>query len=179
MIIIGIHGKARSGKTTSGEYLTSKGCYVNSLAARVYKTVQVMFNLQDYELDDKYKTIKHPKWGLTLREMLVLVGHDMARKLYDENIWMRHIAYEISEAEQAGAGVFVITDIRYADENTWLYNQGGILVHLQRDVDYRFDHITERGLSISPHDYVIKNSDSIQGLYDQWDIVLEKIRRSK
>ncbi len=174
MIIIGIHGKARTGKTTSADYLAKKGYWCTSFAWRVYKTVQVMFNLKDHELHDDYKLIKHPKWGMTLREMLVLVGHTMARELYSPDIWMEHVQDELDAVKKSGGvKVFVVTDIRYLDEVDWLKAQGGLLVILERDVDSISNHITEKGIPKEYADYIIKNKDDIEDFYKKWDDLLD------
>jgi dephospho-CoA kinase len=175
MILIGIHGKARTGKTTSADYLLKKGAWCTSFAWRVYQTVQVMFNLKNHELHDDYKLIKHPKWGLTLREMLVLVGHDMARKLYSDNIWIQHVQDELDAVKKSGAAVklFVVTDIRYQDEVDWLKEHDGILVMVERDVDNISNHITEKGIPRVYADYIIKNEDNIEDFYKKWDELLD------
>lgn len=169
MLLLGIHGKARSGKTTSADYLNSKGIYCTSFAKRVYMAVQTLFNLQPSELTDEHKTIKHPIWDLTLREMLILVGHDMARMCYRQDIWIKHVELELEAAIKNGIEVFVITDVRYDDEVEWLRSHNGILVHLQRDVGEYSDHITEKGIKSIPGDHIITNQNSIFDLYTEWD----------
>jgi dephospho-CoA kinase len=178
MILLGIHGRARTGKTTSQQYLESlnQGIYCTSMAKRVYQTVQVLFNLTDEELTDKYKTIKHPIWGLNLREMLILVGHDMARKIYRDDIWMTHMDQEIQSLKHnSWVKAYVITDIRYQDERDWLLSNGGILVHILRPTD-QINHITEQGLEVdSDKDFVIDNCGDLSKLHNQWNWILERL----
>lgn len=168
MPVIGIHGFKRSGKTTFGDMLEKKGCYTTSFAKRVYRTVQVMFNLKDCELGDSYKTIKHPEWGLTLREMLILVGHEMGRGLHSEYLWVQHVQQELGHISVClpEYKAFVVTDVRYRNEAEWVRN-AGTLVHLIRYGVTASEHESESGLPIMPSDLVVHNYPT-----EKWEYIL-------
>lgn len=168
--VIGLHGFKRAGKTTFGTMLEERGCYVTSFAKRVYQSVQVMYNLRDEELADEYKNIKHPIWGLTLREMLILVGHSMGREMYNPYLWLIHIQEELKglDTELMKEPIFVVTDVRYQNEADWIRNNG-VLIHIIKDGIEGSEHESEKGIAVLDDDLIVHNLNS-----PEWRIHLQE-----
>lgn len=96
-ILIGLHGKPRSGKDTLAAHLIAKHNLLRyGPSVRVKDTTAVMFDFPRWYLDDdKMKEAYDPFWKMTYREMAQKVGKESSRDVFGDDIWMRHVEKQL------------------------------------------------------------------------------------
>jgi len=132
-MIIGLTGKAGSGKDTAANYLKQKyGIQPIAFAAELKRIVKDLFDFSDEQIygPSEKRNEPDPRYPradgtfLTAREALQLCGTDFARKCY-ENIWVDKCFREIKRLHRSVGGIiigerqhphWVITDMRFPSE---------------------------------------------------------------
>jgi len=170
-IIVGIAGKARSGKDTVASYLSSEfGMDVVRFAASLKAGAKAMFDLTDDQIEGDAKDQPIEWLGITPRRIMQTLGTEWAQSLR-RDIWIRTTDRRISQLRLLGieeSGHWpgaAIPDVRFDHEADWVRSQGGVIVHIRRDVAAVEAHISEKGLHIEPGDVVIDNNGSIDELF--------------
>jgi hypothetical protein len=182
-ILIGLHGLARTGKDTAANYLASQYAFMAYAFAAPLKTaLQLMFNLTEEQLNGALKEVPLANIGKSPRELMQLLGTEWGRHLVHSDLWLllarQHLDAALEFNNQWLQG-FVISDVRFENEATWIRNQGGTVVHLLRpDATAVNPHVSEAGVAIHDNDFVIQNDADLQHLYAQLDhLMLILIRR--
>lgn len=178
MKIIGITGKARSGKDTVGNYLCLKHNFVQlSFAAPIKRMVTTLLNRgEDWIEEHKEKFIP----GLeSPRVLMQTLGTEWGRNIIDENIWINLVSREINNlmtqhAHPVPAGV-VITDCRFENEAEWIHRQGGgrIWQVIRFDAPEIPSHSSEAGLSTNLVDEILLNNSGYEKLYQRIEEILK------
>ena len=191
-LIIGIHGKPRSVKSTLARYLSARGKYnlyqygpsvaVKDAAAAMFGVDRALFD------DDNKKDVIDPYWKLTYREMAQKVGKESSRDIFGEDFWMRHVQRKWNSIcnEQTLDGRYnaahfvyngmILADVRYANEVKWIQERAGTVIFIVRDnlpVSSGTDHAAEAGLSVALANFVIYNNGTLEELYKQVDRCLK------
>ena len=113
MIIIGIIGKAYSGKSTLGQYLIDQhGFFKISFAERL-KKMCINAGLVTYEECYIEKTAHS-------REILQKVGTDLFRNQVDPYYWVKELQPDYDQLIRCGITKFVIDDVRFPNEAKWI-----------------------------------------------------------
>ena len=125
-MLIGISGYARSGKDTFGISLqrilkTYKiNCELDAFANVLKKDLDPFlldkFNISAFTKDDSEKFL--------IRPMLVAYGE--SKRNQNPNYWIEQIK------EKSKNKLTIITDVRYENEAKWIIDDGGFLIHLNR-----------------------------------------------
>lgn len=137
MQILGISGKARSGKTTLANELAARfGWNHLSLASVLKAKARTEFGLTEDQVNGEGKEkpchLYHSD-GVTpmvAREVLIRLG--LLYRSIDPMFWIRQL-----EAQIDSTRVNVISDVRFINEANWINDKGGILVRLNRAVELR------------------------------------------
>jgi len=181
MKIIGLTGKARSGKDTVGKYLCENHGYVRvSFAEPLKDMVGALIGLDP----DKLELIKDnqlPVIGYSPRELLQTLGTEWGRQTLHENFWVDIARAQITDLKQRNkcSGI-VITDARFENEATMLRDMGGIMVHIDRDCSIHIPkHSSENGIKMNEEDYLIYNIGDKGELWDQVEHLLTCINSRK
>lgn len=157
MILIGISGKRRTGKTTLAEILAKTYGFTHLSFAKVLKQeVRDKFGLTQCETDGANKESIIPSLGITPREVMIRWGQ--AVRGIDPNYWVKQVQAEILGATQAQLGRYVISDVRFINEADWIRRHGGNLIRLERDESYtgtNIDDPSETQLDGYFFDYVV------------------------
>lgn len=178
--LIGIHGKARSGKDTVAKYLVERhGFMRNAFADPLKLAAKQMFCLTDAQTwQDDMKEVVIPYWGRSPRQIFQLLGTEGGRQVFGEDLWLRRWNYHY---EQFGPVCnYVTPDVRFGNEADLIRNLGGRLIHLQSNrnhaglADMTKLHASEQGLRVLPDDFVIDNSGSFNDLYNAIDELMER-----
>ena len=162
--LIGISGKAGSGKDTLGKFLCNEyRCLHYYFAKPLKEGAKLMFNLSDKQIENKEKVIE--PWGMSPRKIYQLLGTEIGRGI-DVNIWVKNA--EMFVKQNAGFTV-VITDVRFNNEAYWIHNRGGIVINVVRDQDAIDEniHSSEHGLSSNNIDLTISNNGTKEELYNK------------
>lgn len=192
--LIGIHGHAGVGKDTVADYLGRYECvYKECFADPLKRACAAAFGLPIewfYEQDLKEQ---ETFWGVTPRKIAQFVGTEMFRNLVHEltgadtakdflpSHWIRLLASRLTglSAPPQGQGFYepgdtvIIPDVRFQDEANWIWENGGIVVHLIRDgcegnVGIQ-GHASEAGIDftrIPSKNYLIYNNSTLGDLYE-------------
>lgn len=163
--IIGIAGKARSGKDTVASFiLAAVGGYRYSFADPIRRMIaQLGIDMNDpYWQARKEEVI--PALGVSPRYLMQTLGTEWGRQLINPDIWITMAKHRLL---QAGEGM-VVPDVRFDDEAAWVRRAGGRVIHLQRDkVTPVKEHASEAGVTILPEDLVLTNNGSLEDLQAQ------------
>jgi hypothetical protein len=188
-LLIGLHGKPRSGKDTLAAHLIKKFNLLRyGPSVPVKDGTAAMFDIpREYLDDDSKKDTYDPYWKMTYREMAQKVGKESSRDVFGEDFWMRHVQrkwvsirdertldgkYNTSHVAYRG---MILADIRYANEIDWVKSRGGSMIFITRDnlpVSSGVGHAAEAGLPIELADVVVYNNGSIEDLYTQINVIL-------
>lgn len=175
MKLIGITGKARSGKDSAARYLWTQYAFSRIAFADPLKAAaQAMFGLSDRQAwDDELKEVEIPFWGMTPRRMLQLLGTDASKPIFGNDIWVKRwlITYDLLNDTDD----IVVPDVRVDIEADAIRKRGGILIEMRRDVagltGAAGAHVSEGGLS-APADFVIHNNGTLEELYGALDTIV-------
>lgn len=182
-MLIGLTGKAGSGKDSAGQYMVfnekynfKRYAFADCLKKNLSRITGIPGNYF-YDRDKKEEVLE--AWGKSPRELAQLFGTEVARYLHPD-IWIRALENEMGHRVggiRNSTFDTVITDVRFENEADWIRSNGGHVVHVHRDVDpiEASDHITEKGIEVLGQDYVLMNTGKLSELKWAVDALLESI----
>lgn len=172
-MLIGLTGKARSGKDTVGDFI--KG----DMSARGYDTVlhysfaaplkqglQTMFGWTEDHTDGDLKEAVDEHLGVTPRFAMQSLGTDWARNMINQNTWVIIAKKRISEAWRRGEHV-LITDVRFDNEAQAIRELGGVVIHIERPGQEEIQsnqHASEAGVTYKVGDLMLINDKGLKDL---------------
>jgi hypothetical protein len=167
MKLIGITGKARSGKDTIAKYLWEKHEFTRIAIADPLKfAARAIFGLSHEQVfDDSLKGEVIPYWGMSPRQLFQQLGTEAVKGTFGEDTWVRRWLmsyYVISKTDHV-----VVPDVRFDIEAETIRTLGGIIIEVRRGpglVGSTGDHVSEHGLSTLP-DAVISNDGTLEDLH--------------
>lgn len=198
-MIIGLVGFIGSGKDTVAKEFVKKGCKQDSFAGPLKDLCSSVFGWQrellegdtiesrDFrETPDIFWSKKLSIDNFTPRLALQLLGTDVLRNHFDQNIWLNSLEYRIRQ-QYKNSPCIVISDARFTNELDLIKHMGGCVIWVQRgelpewyeiaktahhnavskkimQTRYRDVHESEwNWAGVSP-DYIIDNNGSIEDL---------------
>lgn len=177
-MIIGLTGKAGSGKDTIADYLVHDYYFRKySLASPIKLAIANMFGVTEDFLDDRaLKESSRPELcGFSYRELAISLGSDWGRgaflEKFNQSLWLiladKHIDFTKN---------IVIPDIRFQDEVDWLESKGGILIHVSRKECTKIDHPSEAGVKVGDNHYIIHNDHGMIKLFMEVDRLARRLK---
>lgn len=181
-MIIGISGKAGSGKDTAAKML--EVLYANPdisyedfsnkkynkfadiitvhFADILKETVQTLFGIGEWETDTQEGKKTTISWiGKTVRELLQGVGQGL-RNAIDPDLWVKALFANTVECSN-----FIIADVRYPNELEAIKERGGILIRIDRKGAGAGNHDSETALDdYQDWDFHIGNNGSLKELFE-------------
>lgn len=171
--IIGLAGKARSGKDTVADYLASHyGYQPIAFADPIRAGLKAMFNLEDRWIDrDKEDAIK---WiGASYRQLAQTLGTEWGRQQIHPDLWVLTLAKRLWYASEDDK--FIVTDVRFPNEAVWVRSVGQ-LMHLDRmDAPDVRQHVSEPGIEPRMGEWIVYNNGSLDDLYHQLDCLMRDV----
>lgn len=171
MRLIGITGKAGSGKDTAADYLVREHGYRKYALAGPLKA---MLRAIDVPCDtQEEKAAINPVFGVTNRYLAQSLGTEWMRECVAEDGWLRlarqyiETQRELSRLSEDGSprGV-VVADIRYDNEAEMIKKMGGTILKINRRTeDIAGSHVSETGISPIYIDWVYDNDKSVDALF--------------
>lgn len=171
--VIGLIGKARSGKDTAASFLIDSNYSRVAFADPVKEMLSVIFPHIDFHNGDKTAIVE--PYGVKVRDLVVTLGHDWGRKMIGESLWIDIARRKIDYLLSIGKRV-VVTDIRYTDEADLVLEYFSDLVYIHRQSEGAGSlskHITENAVWDSYHYTTISNNFSLGHLRSE---ILDVIR---
>jgi len=198
-MIIGICGFIGSGKDTVAKEFVKLGCVQDSFAAPLKDMTATIFGWnrellegdtvesRDFrETPDMFWTKKLGVPNFTPRLALQLLGTDIMREHFSEDIWLDSLEYRL-RCKNNNATCVVVSDARFRNELHLINEMGGKVIWVQRgelpewfnvakeayhnavnrkimETRYADVHESEWNWAGYPADYIIKNDGSIEEL---------------
>jgi len=119
-IILGITGKAGSGKDTVANYLVRNHNFVKLHFADPLKDIcRKLFRFSEEQLDGSAKENIDPRYGQSPRWIMQQVG-TFFRNIYP-SVWIDYLTHKIESLDNGTAALrIVVADVRYLNETTAL-----------------------------------------------------------
>jgi hypothetical protein len=160
--LIGLTGKARSGKDTVAGFLPGQKL---AFAAPLKRGLQIMLQLNDEHVNGDLKEVTLDWLGKSPRQLLQTLGTDWGRNLVHPDLWLLVAKQKIEKYLSMGLDV-VITDVRFDNEADLIRSLGGQVWHIVRpDAQAVNAHASEAGVWFHPgKDYLIYNNGTLEEL---------------
>lgn len=179
-ILIGLTGRARSGKTTAAEHLARTYLLEQyAFADPLRDGLMAIFNLDptDFEGDRKEQPLG---WlDCSPRQLMQSMGTEWARNTVHPDVWVKLAEQNLDYMTQALDAVlgFVISDVRFENEADLIRRRGGTVVHIFRpDAQAVNPHISEAGVAAQKDDLMLTNYGTVEELLRSLDEVFLMIR---
>jgi len=169
-MLIGISGKKRSGKDT-----------VASIIAEILDNASVLHFADALRLEVAKATGFSIRYIEEHKENFRLIlqgwGTDFRRKIYGHDYWLKEMDKAIGELENYGGKNIIIADVRFENEYDYVKSRNGIMIRIERSVDYSDTHVSETNLDNKEFDHKILNLGSEIELREKVTKLVEDIKR--
>ena len=199
-MIIGICGFIGSGKDTVANMFVERGCTHDSFAAPLKDLCSSIFgwerSLLEGDTVESRDFRETPDMDLTTKKLgvpnftprlaLQLLGTEVLRNHFDQDIWLNSLEYRIRK-QSSDAPCVVVSDARFRNELDLIKNMGGKIIWVQRgelpewyetaktahsnvvsrkimETTYKDVHESEWNWAGYPVDYVIDNNGTLEDL---------------
>lgn len=168
-MIIGITGRAFSGKDTAAQYLHQYyGFHWDSFAAPIRQMAASLLGVpMTTLLDPEYKEKEIswlPEW--TPRKIMQNCGTEWGRDLVHNQLWIRACLNRSKAFHNV-----VISDVRFDNEAEAIRKERGFIIHMYRPdgPTTQSSHSSEAGIAWKSGDVIIDNDHTLQHIYTQLD----------
>ena len=183
-MILGLHGKMGTGKSTIADCLISvlhdeysiKSC-IKSFALPVYQVISIIFDMPIEEIKRNKNTLVRPRSFTDLksyRELLQNVGMEL-RDIVSKDIWVNALFGSdnmlVLQDWTADYKWWIIDDLRFSNEFIKIRNCGGKLIKIQRETNIKKnvhpDILTNKSevdldnIDDDSWDYIVDNNHSV------------------
>lgn len=175
-MIIGLTGKARSGKGEIASHLAlCHKFHEDSFAAPIRRFMMDILNIQSMNEYHALKEVPNPIFGgKTLREALQTCGTEWGRNMIYEEMWIESLKKRVSNSSKHSN--IVISDIRFNNEAQAVLDLGGKIVQVIRpsvSINYGRNHESEDVIDPEFVSHIITNKHSIECLHNQIEDYVE------
>lgn len=134
LTIIGLCGLAGSGKSTVAMELMGRHGFWIAPFARVLKAMSGVVLTSREMSGDLKETPLAKLGGRTPRQFMQLLGTEFGRANFGEDFWVDIWRQKIKdESNSHGQTLFVVDDVRFANESQAIRDMGGTVIKLVRD----------------------------------------------
>lgn len=168
-MIIGLTGKARSGKDTVAEHLAlTHGFHHYWFSKPMKDACRSMFGWNDDHLYGDLKEVVDPRFNVSPRVALQTLGTEWGRNTINSDMWILRAQKEIEQHD-----CIVVSDCRFDNEAEAIIESGGIVIEVSRnDINQVAPHSSEKGISSNLVTFRIDNNGTLQDLYKSVDSLL-------
>lgn len=159
MILLGLHGKAGSGKDTVAEMLRDAlpegTTTIRSFATPLKEVAKIKFRLTDEQVNTQEgKKEMVEDLNLSVRQLLELEGTEAARNIYGDDLWLWHMGQELEAANKSGYKVVIIPDARFENEAQFIKHLGGVIIGIERDLEEELATTTHASAQPLPEELI-------------------------
>lgn len=208
-MIVGLVGFIGSGKDTVAKQFVQQGCVQDSFAGPLKDMCSTVFGWdremiegetvesRDFrETPDIFWSKKLGIPNFTPRLALQLIGTEVLRNHFSQDIWLNSLEYRIRRNNETNC--VVISDARFRNELDLIKSMGGVVIWVQRgelpewfdtaktaynnaisrkimETKYRDVHESEWNWAGYHVDYTIKNDGTLEELQDKVQIISKEI----
>jgi len=169
--LIGVHGKAQSGKDTIARVLVEEHGFVRMAFADPLKAASaVLFGWPvEMAFSDEIKGYKSPLWDITGRTAFQRLG-DAMKIGFGTDFWIKRWACEYARLKDKHS--IVVADVRTNAEADMIRGLGGVILHLERRgaglSGLEGMHSSEAGITFNRStDLRIENNGTLSELEDE------------
>lgn len=157
-MIIGLTGKARSGKDTAAIHLEKNGFEHYWFSKPMKEACRAIFGWTDAHLYGDLKETVDERYGVSPRVALQTLGTEWGRGCISESLWV-----DIAKVKMQTASKIVISDCRFDNEAEIIRSLGGTIVEIVRDDAQEVNsHASESGISKDLVNFTIENNGTIE-----------------
>ena len=166
-MLIGITGKAGSGKDTISDALVESLSYRKIAFADTLKNMMcIMLNVSREELEDRDFKESFPELlnGKSVRYAMQTLGTEWGRDNFGENVWVNITGNKIldlrspSKSKNYDDGI-VVSDVRFDSEANAIKALGGFIIEVSREnLSEVENHVSEKGIDESLIDVKFENN---------------------
>lgn len=188
--LIGISGRAGSGKDTVAEWIYDhyQNAWTIAFADALKESAAVLFGVvEDNFHDQDLKNNLDPFWQVTNRQLLQFFGTEMVRETFTKlvpevgkDFWIWRLCKELNLVGLDPGDTFIIPDVRFQNEYDWIIQNNGIVIHLTRpgdsDIVGLANHASESGFNFTEprRTYHVNNNKTLTELFFSIEDVLNK-----
>jgi hypothetical protein len=165
--IIGLSGKARSGKdTAAGMLKTAFNAKTVAFADPIRDAMRVLFDFNEEHFNGSLKEVVVPWIGKSPRQLMQTLGTEWGRNIVNNDIWRILAARKIEQITE-DSNHAVVTDVRFENEAKMIRSMGGRVWHIVRDsIPTVSAHASEAGIAFHDGDVIIHNNGTLKDLFD-------------
>ena len=181
--LLGITGLKGSGKDTAAAHLEARYGWSRCAFADKLKTIAT--DLWDLSREQVHGSIEakethDERWGTTPRQLLQVLGTEVARQGHPET-WIRYLLRRLaSDRISAEWGVepvrgWATSDCRFPNEADAIRKHGGRILRVVRpgfDTGVANGHASEFSILAIKADYVVVNEGTLSDLYAAVDVII-------
>lgn len=175
-MIIGLTGRAFSGKDTVGAYLARAHNFsLVAFADPIRDALMAAFGLDYRVFKSEHKETVIDWIGKSPRQMMQTLGTDWGRYLVKKTIWTDLMERRIQQSLHAGDSDIVITDVRFWTEAALISRLGGQVWRIYRpesETTRHNAHISENEMDCIPVHHTLINDGTLEQLYEFVDLAL-------
>jgi hypothetical protein len=181
-MLIGIIGKKRSGKDTSGDYLVQNKNFTKySFANPIKRGAMELFGFTEDQVFGDAKDVIDPTWGITPRLVLQIMGtevfqYDMPEyipelKSIGRGFWVKRFEQWYQKNKNLDV---VICDVRFQHEVDAILKMGGTVWRVERpNLNGGDEHASEKEMDlIEGVTNILNNEGTLDELYNKIDLLL-------
>ena len=181
--IVGFTGGAGVGKDTAANWLlTYHKTQFRSLAFAdpIRAAMKAVFGWDDSHFTQENKNTVDERYGVSPRKAMQTLGTEWGRNLINTDLWLIKAGEKAFPLIDSGFDT-LITDTRFENEASWIRKNGGIIVHIDRDVAKLAGedgkHASEAGIKFVKGDIRINNNEVMSFLQDQLEVLAGVLRQ--
>lgn len=167
--LIGIHGKARSGKDTLARVFVEDHGFVRMAFADPLKVAAcVLFDWPpELVFTDEFKEEYSPLWNMKVREVFQKLGTEAMRGTFGDDFWIKRWALDYVKVKDKHS--VVVSDVRNNNEADIIRSLGGLIIHISREgaglKGMEAYHSSERGITFDKvRDVKVENNGTLDDL---------------
>ncbi|WP_339521781.1 deoxynucleotide monophosphate kinase family protein [Pseudomonas sp. EL_65y_Pfl2_R96] len=179
-LLIGLAGRARSGKDTAAQHLVNNhGFQSYAFADPLRDGLMHILNLSPCDFEGEQKEHPLPWLGRSPRELMQSLGTEWGRNNVHPELWLLLAAQNLdllARTHDTARG-FVVSDLRFENEAQFIRNRGGVVIHLYRPSAPAVNaHVSEDGIRCLEQDLMLANDACLATLRENLNSIVDILR---